>query len=65
MNFTSDSYTADGKTGDEFAISLMDSVMKAGMNQQGRGGEAPWVTVGNYLINLERRVKQLEDDAKR
>jgi hypothetical protein len=59
-----DSHTPDGKRGEVFAASMLRDILLAGDNLRGYGQEAPWETVAHYVINLERRVCELEDMLK-
>lgn len=60
MGHRTDSHTADGKRGEDFMFAMQDDVRMANYNLAGEG-EAPWVTVANYVANLERRVCELEE----
>lgn len=61
MEHRTDSHTADGKRGDDFMISLWSDLALSSSNPAYQGNERPWGTVANYVVNLERRVKALED----
>jgi len=53
---------ADEITGERFEDSLRMDMFQSGMTIVGEG-QSPWSVIAEYVIHLEKRVKQLERGA--